>query len=326
MGREAAIRRATAHDLPAILALARQSLGWTDDTTDYLEWKHLQNPFGPSAMWVAEAGGDVVGFRAFLRWEFDDPEVDGQGDTPIRAVRAVDTATAPSHQGQGIFTRLTLAGIEELRAEGVAFVFNTPNRQSRPGYLKMGWHDVGRMPVVVRPNRWRFARSILTARGSAGREPVLSDVGEPAASGLTDVAALVAAPLARPGLSTRRSAEFLRWRYGNPSLGYRTVRLGAVTDGVVIFRLRSRGDAIEATVCDVLVPGDDTSRSRALVAAVAGERRADYLIRLRSDGVAARGFVPLPRMGPVLTCRPLADERVPPRSAWSLSLGDVELL
>ena len=73
----------------------------------------------------------------------------------LRAVRAVDTATDPDYQGRGLFTRLTLQAIDELRAEGVDFVFNTPNDQSRPGYLKMGWQVVGTLPTHVRPTRWR---------------------------------------------------------------------------------------------------------------------------------------------------------------------------
>ncbi len=46
--------------------------------------------------------------------------------------------------------------------DGVDVVFNTPNDQSRPGYLKMGWSEVGRVPVAVR------LRSALSARRVAG--------------------------------------------------------------------------------------------------------------------------------------------------------------
>ena len=73
-----------------------------------------------------------------MRWEFQ------RGDEVFRCVRAVDTATHPDYQGRGLFTRLTKAALPELVADGVKFVFNTPNDQSRPGYLKMGWQAVGR--------------------------------------------------------------------------------------------------------------------------------------------------------------------------------------
>jgi len=93
-----------------------------------------------------------------------------------------------------------------------------------------------------------------------------------------------------------------------------------------VYRLRRRGRAIEAVVSDVLAPHADVRRTRELVAAVAEERGADYLIRLGCDGVAAPGFVPVPRMGPLLTCRPLDGSAAPTFADWRLCMGDVELL
>ena len=138
------------------------------------------------------------------------------------AARAVDTATDPDFQGRGIFTRLTLEALDALPADGVDMVFNTPNAQSLPGYLKMGWEEVGRLAAAVRPTRWRFVRVVGTARRPASREFVPSVVGVPAGDGLADHGAvdrlLEAAP-APLGLATRRSGRYLQWRYGNPTSG-----------------------------------------------------------------------------------------------------------
>ena len=124
------------------------------------------------------------------------------------AVRAVDTATDPEFQGRGIFTRLTLEALDELAADGVDFVFNTPNARSRPGYLKMGWQVVGRLAAAVRPTRWRFVTVVGTARRPAGRGFVASSVGVPAGEALADrgiVDRLLADVVAAAGLATRRS-------------------------------------------------------------------------------------------------------------------------
>jgi GNAT superfamily N-acetyltransferase len=120
--------RRTEEDRPAILALLTKSLGWHDDPRyqALFEWKHDQNPFGRSPMWVACDGDRVVALRVFMRWQFR------RGNETLRAVRAVDTATDPEYQGKGLFTALTLHGLDELRADGVDFVFNTPNAQSLP--------------------------------------------------------------------------------------------------------------------------------------------------------------------------------------------------
>ena len=111
MTNDLVVRRAAAADFSGVLALARRALGWTDDDARFLDWKHLENPFGASLMWVALDGERIVGFRAFLRWEFNTPE----GRTVI-AARAVDTATDPDYQGRGIFTRLTLRRSRRCRA------------------------------------------------------------------------------------------------------------------------------------------------------------------------------------------------------------------
>jgi GNAT superfamily N-acetyltransferase len=317
------VRRADVHDFPQILELARRALGWTDDDARFLEWKHLENPFGASPMWVAHADERVVGFRTFLRWEFVTPA----GDV-VQAVRAVDTATDPDHQGRGIFTQLTLDALAELPGLGASLVFNTPNEKSLPGYLKMGWRELGRLAVVVQPTSIRFPRVIATARQPAGRWPLPTTAGEDPAAALADTAAVDALLAALPtprGLATRRTSGFLRWRYGLEPLGYRVLTLGAPSDGLAVFRRRRRGEAVEGVVCDVLVPGGDPRAEQELLRRVRRAAAADYLLRLDRRAVTRGPFVRLPRVGPVLACRALDEAPAPDLSGWALTMGDVEL-
>ena len=76
---------------------------------------------------------------------------------------------------------------------------------------------------------------------------------------------------------------------------------------------------------EVLVPGGDRAVVDALLGRIAAAR-ADYLLRLGTDGVTAGRFVRLPRMGPVLVGRSLGDVAVPGPAGWALTMGDVELL
>ena len=322
-------REARPDDLGAILGLLRDSLGREDDVRyeALYRWKHEENPFGRSPAWVAVDGARLAGVRVLLRWEFD------EGGATRRAVRAVDTATHPDYQGRGLFTRLTMHALDALRAEGVEFVFNTPNDQSRPGYLKMGWHVVGRLPAAARPTGIAGVRRMAAARVAADRWSLTTTVGEPARDVLDDTAAvedLLASQPASSVLATRRSVEFLRWRYGTPLLGYRAlVAPSGVADGLLIFRLRRRGPAREAVLADVLVAGADARARRALVRSLIRSVDADYVMAIssRREAIGQR-LVPMPSgAGPVLTWRPLATARAqPPAIAdWAVSLGDIEL-
>src|SRR5262245_14761644 len=202
---EVVVRRAQPDELPQILALAAAALGWRDGEPNeaLFNWKHRDNPFGASPMWVAEVDGVLAGFRTFLRWEWerDDGRI-------ARAVRAVDTATHPDFQGRGIFTKLTLGALDELSGDGIDFVFNTPNDQSRPGYLKMGWQTVGRLPVRIRPSGLHALARMASSRVPAEKWSLESDAGVSSAEAFADdgaIDSLLSSQAAVAGLSSQRA-------------------------------------------------------------------------------------------------------------------------
>ena len=315
------IRRATDDDLERIVEVGAAALGWKpgEPNEDLFRWKHLENPFGTSPIWVAEEGDRLAGYRAFMRWEFDGP--DGRR---WRAVRAVDTATHPDFQRRGIFRQLTMQGVEEMTAEGVDIVFNTPNIRSRPGYLKLGWRDVGRLPVAARPTGLRSVARLRGARAAAEKWSEESATGAPAVEVLADDAlgSLVAPDTG--GLSTPWTLELLRWRYRLEPLRYRVWVPDGVDGGVVFFRVRRRGTARECSVASVLTPVGDAARGRRLLAGLAASVDAEYLLCIGASDLR-HGFIAVPRQGPRLTTRALASEPPKGMGEWSLQLGDVEL-
>jgi GNAT superfamily N-acetyltransferase len=304
--------------------LLQASLGWVPNEQygRFFAWKHRENPAGDSPAWVAVDGDRIAGFRIFLRWEFD---LDGR---VVRAVRAVDTATHPDYQGRGIFSRLTLHAIEALRAEGVSFIFNTPNDSSRPGYLKMGWQPVARLPVLMRPRSVGSLIRVARARVPAAKWSTPTDAGLPAPEVLSDrdaVGALLTASATGAGMQTRRTPAFMAWRYGFEPLAYRVLLAGdRLADGFVVFRLRRRGAAMEAAVGDVVLPAS-SGRTAALLRRMLRESGADYAVRIGGAHVARAGSLPLPGQGPTLVWREVSDPGMPAAAAWHLTLGDVEL-
>ncbi len=312
-----AIRPADDGDRGEVLALLRRSLGGDGDDPRFAElfaWKHDQNAFGQSPMWVATDEGRVAAFRALMRWEFE------RGGQTLRAVRAVDTATDPEYQGRGLFRSLTLHALEEMRADGVDFVFNTPNDQSRPGYLKMGWRQVGHLAASVHFSSPNGVLRAVRSKVAADRWSQDLDVGVPFSEWIAE--RTVVERQREPGhmreLRTRWTDESLLWRFGSPLLKYRVVD----EDGTaVVVRSRTRGAALELAV--VYGFGEPAAVDR-LSSKVAKRAGADYAIRLGGPR-ASTAYAPLPQGGPILTWRSVNATGVPPLSNWKLSLGDIEL-
>jgi GNAT superfamily N-acetyltransferase len=318
------VRPAVEEDTPAIVDLLCQTLGWQPDDRHraLFAWKHRDNPFGPSPSWVAVDGEGIAGVRIFMRWRFL------LGDRTVQAVRAVDTATHPRARGLGIFRTLTMRGVDEMKAQGVSWVFNTPNDQSLPGYLSMGWQQLGHLPVALRPARLRVMPRLASARVPAELWSAPTSAGVDAASVLAEEVELshllASQPPTSGGVRTARSASYLQWRYGAGPVAYRAMLAGpSLRDGVVFFRVRRRGPATEVAIGDTVVPGGDPRLAGRLGRQVLKASGGDYVIALGS--ARPSGWVRLPRIGPLLTWRALADAEAPAIEKWELSAGDVEL-
>jgi GNAT superfamily N-acetyltransferase len=338
--RTLAVREMTDGDVPAALELMSASLagGPTGErTAEFFSWKHERNPFGRSPALVAEADGRLVGLRMFLRWELT-----AQGRL-VRAVRAVDTATHPDFQGQGIFRMLTLQALDTVAADA-DLVFNTPNSNSRPGYLKMGWQPVGDVPIAIRPVRpLRFVRGLRTV--STGSSDGVSGMRHcplpPAATvfadadGLAELVEAASAAADPTRLSTRVDLAYLHWRYADaPGLDYRTItthRRGRLT-GVAFARPRLRGALTELTLSQLVVhPSDPRAAARLLRAAA--HAGCDHVATHLTSGTAAAaaglrcGYLPAARQGMTLVANPRRPVSPDPTrlTSWQLSLGDLEV-
>lgn len=315
---------------------------------EFWGWKHERSPFGASTVLLGEEAGELVGLRVFLPWCWL-----AAGKKSYSAVRAVDTVTHPEHQRRGIFSRLTLAGLDLAQRAGRDFVFNTPNGNSMPGYLKMGWKHVDRLPMflrILRPARFftLLARGKLLsgqalATGAPGRSaglhaPDAATMGDFLARG-RGIAPLIAADAALrgPGLTTARSTEFLHWRYAeHPYVPYyvETVESDGWLAGALIWRINERNGLREGMVCDLLLAQADRATVRQLLHGVIAKAQCDYLIAHFGADTAhlallrRSGFWRLPAQGMHFTVRCLSTEVSPDptRTAnWSLCLGDLEI-
>jgi GNAT superfamily N-acetyltransferase len=325
-------------DEGGVLGLLSETLGGGptgERIPELFRWKHLDNPFGRSYMIVAEADGRIVGLRSFMRWRFE------AGRSILRGVRAVDTATHPDYQGRGIFSKLTREALGDLAGEA-DFVFNTPNQNSLPGYLKLGWRRVGKIPISIRPRRparvlagYRSAKSRVLA--SRPQPPIEA---EPAGEALGDPSLpLLLAEAARRSddrIATLRHLDYLRWRYGAARLlDYRAVRQRGAggLDGIAFFRVRPRGELWESTVAEVIVCPGDVTAARHLLRRVSHAAPVDHLTchfpsgSTPALGARRSGFLPTP-WGMTFVVNPLNEGLHPEPTelrSWALTLGDLEV-
>ncbi|CAN5238757.1 hypothetical protein BH18ACT5_BH18ACT5_10110 [soil metagenome] len=298
-------------DLEPVLDLLRASLGESEvnrRSPELFGWKHVDNPFGPSIMLVAEDDLGIVGFRAFMRWEL--ATVDGAG---IRCVRPVDTATHPRAQRRGIFRTLTMEAVEAARLDGVDLIFNTPNPRSKAGYLTMGWVEVGRIGVLLRPKT-----SALIGRRAG--VPSL-----PGSAPWNDQETTDRPPL---GLRTLRTPEYLGWRFRHPFASY---LVACRPEGLAVLRANRRNGRRELVVADLF-----GSKAGPVLRQAAYNASADYLIGWFGPGTPERrqaisaGMLPVPGVTALtLVARPLRDELAwagADLGRWDLTLSDLELL
>lgn len=180
------------NDLPEVIKLINMNLD-PEMTVEFFKWKHYENPFGISYGLVALDNEKIIGLRMFMFWEFFNPL---EGDN-ARVIRPVDTVTDVNYRGRGLFKKLTFHGIEECSGM-YDFIFNTPNENSRPGYIKMGWESHEKVA--------HFKIGVVNLFKQGINYEEVNNVPEK----------LLKPKIPHDIYATMKSTEFLSWRYRDP--------------------------------------------------------------------------------------------------------------
>lgn len=310
------IREATSADISSIVELLKSSLGegLVKKSKTVWDFKHNQNPFGTSPVLLASENEEMIGVRAFMQWRWQ------IGDKRWIAYRAVDTATHPAHQGKGIFKKLTLKALDVVKSKSDTFIFNTPNEQSRPGYLKMGWKIVDQIPIALVPSILYLLPNLFTAKAINGHK--IDD------KRLEEICGIHNAKLAKKDtIFTPKSAAYLQWRFEeNPMQEYFII---STNDWYVALYVKKRSLISELRVAEIICSNEDRD-FKAIKKAISQSaiKNKCLIITLANKNVfKARIFG---KFGPKLTLKPLTDDEEFINKAldirnWSYSLGDLEL-
>lgn len=311
------IREANSTDIPEIVRVLKASLG-DELPVSEITWryKHIDNPFGPSIVLVAEENNEIIGVRAFMRWKLKD------GDNELSTYRAVDTATHPDHRGKGIFKKLTLQAVETAKEQEGHFIFNFPNDQSRPGYLKMGWQRSGKLKVAVKPafnSFWKLSRDTgvhKTEYNSTADE-------------IDKLCANWNLKLKTAGLNTPKSYEYLKWRFEQNPLQDYSVYAGPGFYISASVKKRKKVKELRITECIF----KENRKTRKEIRKIIRKWSAEFGIQVISfpPDLFNPGFPFLKgSFGPVLTVRELNLREEEKKeyfdlNNWTYSLGDLEL-
>ena len=292
-------------------------------TLEFFIWKHEATPFGRSYRLGARAGvdGELAGLRLFQRWRL---VRDAQ---TFEAVRAVDTSTHPEHQRRGIFTALTLRALQDLTEENSDLVFNTPNRNSLPGYLKMGWELADQISLKV---KWLGGRAHSTSSAGCSLDDILGDFSPSDIDGLLEQTRV-------PGkLQIAKSLSYLKWRYSeHPTVSYlyaaQSAQISGEIEALLVWCETRRARLSEFTVCELFARSEGAAQE-VLRAAFAGSR-CHYAVWVSSSSPVAeaaideQGFKVLPFKKLALTVYPLSERANLgiDGSSWCFSTGDLQV-
>lgn len=209
-------------DAPGVRRVLEATYGGEAMPAEVYDWWSLGCPCASSGFMVAESNGSIVGVQPMEVFEYSD------GQKSFKGGMLTGVAVHPEFRRCGIFSALVKTCEQEAWRQGAAFVSTMPNDRSRPGFLKLGYTDLGRRKLLVRlvnPGDMG-ARSVpflgRLLGGAAGCiQAALKRISAEAGISLRQVntiapevteLALKHATLF-PGLRITRFAEWWRWRF-----------------------------------------------------------------------------------------------------------------
>lgn len=310
------IREATEKDIPEILEVLKASLGEISSKKTEAVWryKHIENPFGKSLVLLAIEGDKIIGIRAFMRWKWQ------KGEKVFCGFRAVDTATHPEHQGKGIFKKLTLEALRLGEEMGDHFVFNTPNENSKPGYLKMGWQEIGKLSVslcLANPFKNKKTSNLSKAQDKTSDnllKPLMQEIN------LQNIFT--------NKLFTPKSTNYLNWRYeSNPLQQY---LFKATEKYYLAAYVKSHGKIKELRIVEAIVSDQQDLKLVNKQINAWTKEMGTPIISSSPNFSLNRRLTFSGRFGPVLTFKKISlpkdfQNEFSQMDTWKYTLGDLEL-
>jgi hypothetical protein len=254
-------------DQRRIVDTVRLNYGDVDTSfPEYFDWEYRRNPEGRATIGCAVAPDGMV--CAVLAAVPVPVIFDGMRAT---AAVLVNGLTHPNYRRLRLFPRVGTVVCEGLKQRGVAFSYGLPNPNSYPDLTrKMGYADIGRACLLIRPHR---LSALLSARYSSGFFERLRGLDSFFVRAVAGNARARLKIIERPsfeGLPLERLREnsritpamenaWLNWRYLDiPKRQYRIITTGRgdETDALAVYRISMWDDVKIGTVNDLFLSAD----------------------------------------------------------------------
>lgn len=351
MQREIIFRPATPRDDPGIREVLNATYGKQAASSITFDWWCKSHAAVSHAILVAECNQRVVGLQPIQFFSYQERQCNLLGGM------LTGVAVHPEFRRQGIFLKLVQTSEAEAWRIGARFVVTMPNERSRPGFLKMGYTDLGQRRFAFRmldPNALgrrlhalldpiigigsRVTQAVLKSCRSSGQHEIVEYKEVPTA---IDQLEQMNAEL-YPGVRLQRIKSWWDWRYRqNPERDYRlfvardkaaqirgfAATASEVRDGLSVAYLMDYAVCDHAAYHDLLAGLQEGLRSFGAQVLCAVVSAPEQLRSLRRSGFwIVPKWAPIKRFYTVARFNPEQAENVPAAwhkiSGWYQTLGD----
>lgn len=340
-------------DAAAVHAVLEATYGERTTSAAAFDWWCFGCQDAVSGFMVAEVEGKLVGVQPMEVFRFKD------ADRTVTGGLLTGVAVHPEFRRQGIFSALVRGCEREAWRLGASFVTTMPNERSRPGFLKMGYTDLGRRRLLIRPmDMAAVAATAVPVAGlgwlastvMAGIQAVVKrtpEIGEYRVREVRDLPPEIHVLEGRhaaqfPGLRIQRSPAWWHWRYlKSPERTYRMFEArtssgevaglatssGEIRDGLRVVYLMDVAVRLPAALGALVAAVIQAAGNDRAVAVVAVTSSSEMTRALSGVGFwAVPSWAPVKRFYTVVRFNPDQGHQVPPAwrriGGWYQMLGD----
>jgi len=113
----------------------------------FFNWQYNENPSGQAIIILCldeEKDDFVIGQEPIIPTELS------LGNTYLKSSISLNSIIHSDYRRRGIFSKLVRALPDFALKEGITCAYGVPNPRSHPAFLKEGWKEIARLPLLVR--------------------------------------------------------------------------------------------------------------------------------------------------------------------------------